>query len=219
MFKFIADNNNPHSLASQARKKRFNFFLNQFKRLKKPLKILDIGGTQNFWEAMNFINQTGIEIYLLNLEHQKTDYKNFFSLKGDATNLEEFENNSFDLVFSNSVIEHLYTFNNQVKMAKEVLRVGRNYFIQVPNYWFPIEPHFVFPCFQYLPKILRFKLITTFALGHYDKFNDEKLAKDKIEEINLLTIKQMMRIFPGCKIYLDKIFFLNKSIVAFKINE
>ena len=218
MFKFIADNTNPKSLASKARTKRFVFFLNEFNKLKKPVKILDIGGTQQFWESMHFINQTGIEIYLLNLENQKTNYQNFISVKGDATNLKEFEDDYFDLVFSNSVIEHLFNWGNQIKMANEVQRVGRNYFIQVPNYWFPIEPHFVFPFFQYLPKVLRVKLLTSFSLGHCKKINDKIIAKDKVEEIKLLTIQQMKVLFPGCKIYLDKFIGLNKSIVAYSID-
>lgn len=69
-------------------------------------------------------------------------------MKGDATNLSQYSDKSFDIVFSNSVIEHLYTKENQISMAKEVNRVGKNYFIQTPNYWFPIEPHWVFPSFS-----------------------------------------------------------------------
>ncbi|MBC8844888.1 class I SAM-dependent methyltransferase, partial [Escherichia coli] len=75
-----------------------------------------------------------------------------------ATDLSEIDDQQFDIVFSNSVIEHLYTWENQEKMAKEVLRVGKYHFIQTPNYWFPIEPHWVFPFFQFLPKSIRIRL-------------------------------------------------------------
>ncbi len=218
MLGFIADNKNKNSLAAKARKKRFDFFLKELQKLNKPLKILDIGGTQGFWEMMNFTDQEDIKIYLLNLEHQEVRFPNFKSLKGDATNLHEFEDNYFDLVFSNSVIEHLFVWDSQVKMANEIQRVGKNYFIQTPNYWFPVEPHFVFPFFQYFPKNIRVQLIMNFSLGHHKKYDDKNIAEQKVEEIKLLSIGKMKNLFPNAKIYLDKFMGLNKSIVAYKVN-
>ena len=69
----------------------------------------------------------------------------------DATNLHEFGDASFDIAFSNSVIEHLSTFENQARMAAEVRRVARAYWVQTPNFWFPIEPHFLVPAWHWLP--------------------------------------------------------------------
>ena len=94
-----------------------------------------------------------VEITLLNLTLVETDLPNVISIAGDATDLSDFADKSFDIAFSNSVIEHLFSFQNQQKMALEAQRVSRYHFIQTPNFWFPIEPHWVFPCFQFLPKI------------------------------------------------------------------
>lgn len=218
IYSFIFDNTNPSSLASKWRMKRFRFFLSELSKLKKPIKILDIGGTQKFWEMMDFVNQVDVEIYLMNLEHQKIRHNNFISIKADATNLSEFESDSFDLVFSNSVIEHLYTFENQVKMADEIQRVGRNYFIQTPNCYFPIEPHFTFPFFQFLPRSLKIQLVSTLKLGHKAiDHKDKQMIEQKIDEIRLLSIRNMKDLFPNCKIYLDRFLGFNKSIVAYKI--
>src|SRR5690606_22080357 len=159
MYESLVDYKNPNSLALRSRKKRFDFFLIQVDKLKKPVRILDVGGTQKYWDSMSFTDSNVIDVSLLNLSHQETNYPNFRSVVGDATDMKEFPDGHFDLVFSNSVIEHLFTWENQVKMASEIRRVGKNYFVQTPNYWFPIEPHFVFPLFQYLPKSLRVSLI------------------------------------------------------------
>jgi len=110
-----------------------------------PIKILDVGGTQIYWERMNFTGHDNVYITLLNLELAPVSNANFSSIVGDARDLKGFEDNHFDIVFSNSVIEHLFTLQNQQKMASEVRRVGKNYFIQTPNYYFPIEPHWLFP--------------------------------------------------------------------------
>jgi hypothetical protein len=219
MSKSITDYHDPNSLVLKARRKRFDFFLSQLNKLKRPVRLLDVGGTQWFWEMMDFTDQRNIEISLLNLSHQEVEHSNFKSLVGDATNMKEFDDNSFDLVFSNSVIEHLFTWDNQVKMANEIQRVGRNHFIQTPNYWFPIEPHFVFPLFQYLPKRIRVGLISNFSMGHHPKYPDREIAVRKIDEVKLLSIRRMKQLFPNSNIYLDKFMGFNKSIVAYNFSD
>ena len=79
----------------------------------------------------------------MNVKHQ-----NFKSIKGDATNLSNFKDNQFDIVFSNSLIEHLYTYENMKLMANETMRVGKKFFVQTPNKYFPIEPHYFFHFFN-----------------------------------------------------------------------
>lgn len=206
------------SLVLRSRRKRFDFFLTLLDKLRKPVRILDVGGTQRFWDSMNYTDSSAIEVSLLNLSHQETGYPNFRSLVGNATDMREFQNDHFDLVFSNSVIEHLFTWDNQVKMAQEIRRVGKNYFVQTPNYWFPIEPHFVFPMFQYLPKSVRVGLISSFKLGHHPKYDDRTLAIQRVEEVKLLSIGQMRSLFPDGNIYLEKFYGLNMSIVAYNFS-
>ena len=68
---------------------------------------------------------------------------------GDATDLSPFKDKSFDIVHSNSVIEHLYNFENQKKMASEIMRVGQKHIVQTPNKYFFLEPHLsYFPFFN-----------------------------------------------------------------------
>ena len=213
LFSSIADNNNPNSLASSFRSKRLNLFKGFVAGLPKPLKILDIGGTPEFWKNAG-LDAADVEITLLNLALVETDLPNAIIMAGDATDLSVFPDNSFDIAFSNSVIEHLFSFQNQQKMASEALRVSKYHFIQTPNYWFPIEPHWVFPCFQYLPAIIRTVLTRNFNLGHLKKSASWAQAKRQVEEIQLLGKSEMKMLFPSSKIWEEKLFSLTKSFVA-----
>lgn len=209
----IADNSSKKSLAHSMRFKRYNYFKTLIQNLNKPINILDIGGTQEYWINMGF-DETDVNITLLNLSEQTTSLPGFFSIVGDATNLIGLADNSFDIVFSNSVIEHLYTKENQRKMAKEVLRVGKYHFIQTPNYYFPIEPHFLFPGFQFLPKSVRTSLIHNFDLGHVPRKRNINDARMQVEEIRLLTVSEMRELFPHSQIWKENIGGLVKSVVA-----
>lgn len=210
----ISDNTQRNSVSHQFRNKRFQFFLNLLQKLPKPLTILDIGGTVDFWKAMNF-KEPDVQIILLNLEAIENVPAPFVAVKGDATQLTAFADKSIDIVFSNSVIEHLYTWENQQKMASEVQRVGKHHFIQTPNYWFPIEPHWVFPFFQYFPKTLQYWLTQQFQLGHIPRKPNFTDAKNQVNEIRLLSKKEYAVLFPQSSIYAEKFAGFTKSFVAY----
>lgn len=198
--------------------KRFSFFLNLLEKIntQKEIQILDIGGTYNFWERMNFTEKEGIRITILNLEEQVSRSPNITSVKGDACNLSSYKNKEFDVVFSNSVIEHLYTYENQKRMADEVRRVGSNYFIQTPNYYFPIEPHWLVPFFQFLPFGVKVFLTRNLYLGNHPKAESKEAAIDRVEETKLLKEKEMKKLFPEGLVYRERILGLTKSIVMYR---
>ena len=116
----------------------------------------------------------------------------------------------YDVVHSNSVIEHLYNFENQKKMASEIIRVGQKYIVQTPNKYFFLEPHYLLPFFQFLPNSLKYFILTKTKLSRLKKW-DKKFAKQYIEEIRLLSEKEMKTLFPKSKIYYEKFFGMNKS--------
>ena len=127
------------------------------------------------------------------------------------------EDKSFDFVFSNSVIEHLFSIENQQKMASEVMRVGKNYYIQTPNKFFPIEPHWVFPFFQFLPFGLKVFLTQNFNLGHIPKAKSKQEAIDLVNEVNLLSKKELENLFSESKLYIEKFMGFHKSYAVYKI--
>ena len=143
-FKQIFDlSENKKSLGNRFRAKRFDYFLKKIQKLDKPLHILDLGGKINFWENRGLAGNNNYHITLLNIEIEKSEYSNIKSIIGTATDLSKFKDNSVDLVHSNSVIEHLHNFENQKKMAKEVIRVGKKHIIQTPNKYFFLINFFI----------------------------------------------------------------------------
>ena len=216
LFNFLASSDNPKSLGYKFRTKRLQefekMFFSHFSGLEK-IEILDVGGTSYFWQDSNLLSHPGLRITLLNLYHVETSHPAIHAVQGDATDMREFEKGSFDLVFSNSVIEHLYTLELQQKMASEIRRVGKSYFIQTPNVYFPIEAHYALPFAQYYPKALLHFILTKTKLSRLKKWSSDE-ASQYIEEIRLLNTQEMKALFPGGSLLKEKVLGLTKSITA-----
>jgi len=208
------------TISNYFRKRRFGFFtnfMNQVSPNNGPLRILDIGGTQQYWLNMGMILAPQTEIILLNLYKNEVSEPGFSSIVGDACNLSGINDQSIDIVFSNSVIEHLYTKEQQQKMANEVARVGKSYFIQTPNKYFLIEPHWLFPLFQFLPFTVQVFLTQHFTLGNIKKTKSKEAAIKLVKEVRLLSRNELAFFFNDAKIYKEKLLGITKSFTAYKI--
>lgn len=214
LFNRIANNENKKSMASKLRIKRFELFKDLIKSFGRPISILDVGGTINFWEVMGYTDSEH-QITLLNLIKSPSNYKNISSVIGDATNMSEYADKHFDVVFSNSCIEHLGSYENMKLMAEEIKRVGSKYFIQTPNKYFFIEPHFCFPFYNFLPHVLQIELLTHFKLGWISKRKNRKDASDFIKAIRLLSKKELESLFPDSTLYEEKFLGLTKSFIVY----
>ncbi|MEO6695109.1 MAG: class I SAM-dependent methyltransferase [Ignavibacteria bacterium] len=211
-----ADQNNEDSISSHLRKKRFEFFKKYTKDFNKPLKILDLGGSDYYWKNIGCLNDDNYKITILNIHPQELNGLNNTSfIEKDARDLSFIKDNEYDIIYSNSMIEHLNNFEEQKLLAKEIQRIGKKYFIQTPNYYFPVEPHFLFPFFQYLPVKIKSKLISKYDLGWYKMQADKKEAYKIASSIRLLKKNELLEIFPGCKIYCEKYFSLDKSFIVY----
>lgn len=204
-------------LTKRFRRHRHQFFLAAIKDLPRPLTILDIGGTEAYWNLVG-LDQKDIRIILLNLEQVPVQNSTIFcSIAGTAVDLSQWSDHSIDLVFSNSVIEHLFTWEHQQRMAKEVQRVGQSFFIQTPNYYFPIEPHWLFPLFQFLPRGVRILLTRLASWGHMPRLTDVREASKLVDEVRLLSPAEMRTLFPRAALYKERWCGLIKSVSAFYI--
>ena len=80
------------------------------------------------------------------------------------------------------------------------------YYVQTPNRWFPIEPHYQFPFFQFFPERLQRWLNSRFTLGWREK--------GSWEEANLLSAGDLRRLFPDGEIHREKLLGLTKSLMV-----
>src|SRR5271170_5163440 len=95
--------------ANQFRRRRFARFLSILERIKPkggPIRVLDIGGVQGYWNGLNDLwRALSLDITIVNITGAPEDNPPFHIRVGNACNLAEYEDASFDVVHSNSVIE------------------------------------------------------------------------------------------------------------------
>ncbi len=192
------------------RKKRMRTFFQILKPIENAT-ILDVGGNIFHWSLV----KGKLKIAILNIELPRNygqEYKNNVKfVLGSGLNL-PFRNNSFDIGYSNSVIEHLETLENQKQFAKEIMRVGKNIFVQTPNKYFFVEPHILTPFIHYLPKGVQRKLLRNFTIwGLIVRPSQQYCINHVIDEIRLLSYKELRLLFPNCSIIKEKFLFFTKS--------
>jgi hypothetical protein len=142
LYKHFANNKNQDSVAVRLRRQRFQILLEMVRCTPGPLTILDVGGRPPYWEMMtaDLSIPQEISITLLNVEVQSATQPGFTCLVGDGRAMPQFTEKQFDIVFSNSTIEHVSSFTDQQRMASEIRRVGWRYCIQTPNGSFRFTP-------------------------------------------------------------------------------
>lgn len=211
---------NTSSFSFRARQRRFRLIQPLIEKIiaeKGHCRIADIGGTEYYWEiARDFLASQPVEIHLMNLEKAPVRGAKFTSHAANACDLSAFADNSFDMVHSNSVIEHVGRWGAQVAMAREVARLAPVYYVQTPNFWFPLEPHFRFPAFQFLPEQIRYRLLMWFNLGFGGRRETLDEAIRAVQSAELLEMAQMKVLFPDARFERERIAFLTKSLIAIR---
>jgi len=177
-------------------------------------RILDVGGTAYNWNLVNIKS----EITLLNLALPKYQQKladNYRLVEGDGTSL-QYDDDEFDIAFSNSVIEHLYTYENQQKFTNELRRVAKKLWVQTPAKCFFLEPHLLTPFVHYLPKKWQLYLLRYFTVWGWLTRPSREAVKKMHDEIRLLNYAEMCELFPDCEIAKERFLFVTKAYVAIR---
>ena len=177
-------------------------------------RVLDVGGTPETWDML----PVRPRVTLLNTPRTKAELAAAGCwVAGDGRAL-PFRDAAFDVVFSNSVIEHVGDAESQRRFAGEIARVGRAYWVQTPNRWFPVEQHLLTPLVHWLPKrwqrfiVPRFTVWSVlvrpspdrraFYLAHY------------LEDVRLLSAAGLAALFPDARLIRERLCGWTKSLVA-----
>lgn len=216
----------PRSLGARLRRRRLPLLMNTIETVARDLgrriRVVDLGGTITYWSMVPGESLTSYvsNIVLVNRVQVSADYPAPFSfLQGDACDLPELDNNKFDLVHSNSVIEHVGGWHRMRRFADEVHRLAPAHYIQTPNFWFPFEPHFGVPFFQWFPESTRARLCLRFALGHYRRCTTIDEAMKLVQRTQLLDGQQMRLLFPESHIHRERLLALTKSLIAIRVTK
>ena len=210
------------SLARWTRGRRQRLFLGEFPGLDQ-MRVLDLGGAAATWlEA----KPHPAEVVLLNIpwvaERQEREISEagagawMRAVAGDACDPPaELRGRKFDLVFSNSVIEHVGGYERRRLFAKWTRELGERYWMQTPNRTFPIEPHWLFPYFQFLPATARAWVTGWWPIGNFTKLRDKPYRERlwNVLEIELVSLAELKLHFPDAEIQRERLGPLTKSYV------
>lgn len=184
---------------------------------KGEVRILDVGGTIGYWRTLEtLLGGRNLRFTVVNLGGEPRDEGRFAIRAGDACNLAEYADDSFDIVHSNSVIEHVGQWVEMRRMANEVRRLAPTYFLQTPNMWFPIEAHFSLPFIHWLPEQMRAAILYAPKGKFVPRDAPYDAAIEMVQRVNLLSRSQMARLFPDAELVPERVMGLAKSWIAIR---
>jgi Methyltransferase domain len=189
------------------------------RHLGRDLVVLDVGGRPDYWANVGLDHIARVEVLNYSSEELERGFPGdvpaeiFQCRIGDARNLSDYADKSVDFVHSNSVIEHVGGWTDMSAMASELMRVGQAGWVQTPAYEFPIEPHFRAPFVHWFGRPTRARLLSFLSARAPMRRMDLDRRCRKIEGINLLSRREVKHLFPGCRLYVERVI-LAKSYAA-----
>jgi hypothetical protein len=203
----------PDSLGQRNRQRRWAWLREEFPGIES-MSVIDLGGTVEAWLRAPVRPAT---VHVVNLEAQPKDTPDWLTAEqGDACALPaSLDGAAFGLVFSNSVIEHVGGHAQRVKFAAEVHRLAPRHWVQTPYRYFPVEPHWLFPGFQFLPVNARAELSRRWPLVHTRSESREQGLRAAMS-VELLSRTEMTFYFPDSALRTERMMGMVKSLIAVK---
>ena len=197
------------------RARRFKWFLHLVNPAPADV-LLDIGGYPGFWtsQPQPVMRIDTLNIHEVSWDNAQFPRHNIQTLVGDGCAL-KMPDRSYDIAFSNSVIEHVGSWDRQQQFAREISRVAKALWVQTPAYECPIEPHYMTPLIHYLPRPWQKKLLRWCTVwGWLERPNPQQIS-DMVETTRLLRKAEVQRLFPDCEILTERLFgLIPKSYIA-----
>jgi ubiquinone/menaquinone biosynthesis C-methylase UbiE len=201
-------------LLRRFRGRRMRAFAEEF-QISSETRVLDVGGTPSIWTLLPVTPR----ITFLNMPQGVGSCAGFDLVFASGCEM-PFADRSFDIVFSNSVIEHVGDRDQQRRFADEVRRVGSRYYVQTPNRRFPIEPHLLTPFVHWLPRSWQRAIVRRFTVWQWIEHPSEDRRAYYIEhylrDIRLLAAEDLSHDFPDAEIEREHWLGLTKSLIAVK---
>lgn len=191
--------------------------MRRFAELFQPshtTRIIDVGGYEGNWKLMD----AAPNVLLVNLEDEDVRNGRFHKVRGDGRSL-AYADASFDIAYSNSVIEHVGGIEAQRAFADEIRRVARAYYVQTPNKWFPVEPHLIAVALHWLPRRVTRRLVRTLSIWGWVARPDQDEIDTLLASIRLLGRAEMQELFPDSTIIEERFLGLVKSLIAVRVDD
>lgn len=223
----LADPRDANSLSNRFRRKRdvrLRAVIDAIHASRGSVRILDMGGTLEYWSrvGLDYLRSRNVFVTVMNLQASELDpafaqTDLFETAVGDACNLSAVADGAYDLAHSNSVIEHVLTWDNMKSFAAETRRVASFYYVQTPNFWFPIDPHFYkFPLYHWFPRPLRARILNTFPIAYVGRIKGVDNAFSVVDDARLLDDRQFRHLFPDAVISYEWLLGMAKSLIAIR---
>lgn len=181
------------------------------------MHVIDLGGTLYSWQHLPHRPRRLTTLNLWEDANAWTPAVDWHvDCFGDACDPpQEILDGSFDLVFSNSTIEHVGDRTRRRQFADVVRRLADRHWIQTPNRAFPLEPHVLFPGQQFLPRYGRALVERYWPLVHTNPSTMER-ALAEVDKTELIGRKEMTELFPSSIIENETVvpFLPAKSLIA-----
>lgn len=205
--------NKETSIAARMRLRRWELVRAHFPELSE-MKVLDLGGTMSWWQRGLVLPQHVTVVNLEVYDHAEEPW--LTTVIGDACHADSLlAGQSFDLVFSNSLIEHVGGHSARSALADVIRSLAPRYLVQTPYRYFPIEPHWVFPAMQFFPVQVRQYIAPRWPLGHTRGW-DPQQALNQVMSTELIGATEMRTYFPDGRLYWERFLGLPKSMIAIR---
>jgi hypothetical protein len=203
---FVSNPYRSGTLSARLRARRRQALLETFPDISQ-MRVLDLGGLPRDWRDLR-----PAELVVLNLVVDEPCEPWMRVVEADGCDPPDL--GRFDLVYCNSVIEHVGGHRRREQLADTVHQLADRHWVQTPYRYFPIEQHFLFPGLQFLPRGAQARLARRWPIGAYRGLSGHAVAVREVLKVDLLSVTEMRYYFPSSELRRERVCGLTKSLVA-----